>query len=87
MLFNLQPLLDTMPLGLFEKSAEGPQRWHVRGRSTPMLSRADSLQGHSSGAVLLYTGGRNGYRHRPGRIVAEASVIPCGMDKNSLRRR
>lgn len=31
---HLQPLLDTMSLGLFEKSAEGPQRWQVRGRST-----------------------------------------------------
>lgn len=31
---HLQPLLDTMSLGLFEKSTEGPQRWQVRGRST-----------------------------------------------------
>jgi hypothetical protein len=51
---HLQPLLDTMSLGLFEKSAEGPQRWQVRGRSTSIRLVQAGSGALSAAAMLLY---------------------------------
>jgi hypothetical protein len=71
---HLQPLLDTMSLGLFEKSAEGPQRWQVRGRSTSTRLVQAASGALSAAAMLLY------YRRKKIRKLTVAVGVPAAWD-------